>query len=73
MTSAYVVTWRGKIIAERYAPGITPQTPLESWAMGKTVLAILMGMLVADGTYDLWQPVPIAEWRQPEDPRRNIR
>ncbi|TMH28335.1 MAG: serine hydrolase, partial [Betaproteobacteria bacterium] len=30
MTSAFVVTWRGKIIAERYAPGITPQTPLES-------------------------------------------
>lgn len=73
MTSAYVVTWRGKIIAERYAPGITAQTPLESTAMGKTVLAILMGMLVADGTYDLWQPAPIAEWRQPEDPRRDIR
>ena len=73
MTSAYVVTWRGKIIAERYAPGITPQTPLESWSMGKTVLAILMGTLVADGTYDLWQPAPIADWRQPEDPRRNIR
>lgn len=73
MTSAFIVTWRGKIIAERYAPGITPQTPLESWAMGKTVLAILMGMLVADGTYDLWQPAPIAEWRQAEDPRRDIR
>jgi CubicO group peptidase (beta-lactamase class C family) len=73
MTSAYVVTWRGKVIAERYAPGITPQTPLESWSMGKTVLAILMGMLVADGTYDLWQPAPIAEWRQTEDPRRDIR
>ena len=73
MTSAFVVTWRGKIIAERYAPGITPQTPLESWSMGKTVLAILMGMLVADGTYDLWQPVPIAEWRQRGDPRRDIR
>ena len=73
MTSAYVVTWRGKIIAERYAPGIAPQTPLESTAMGKTVLAILMGTLVADGTYDLWQPAPIAEWQQPEDPRRDIR
>jgi CubicO group peptidase (beta-lactamase class C family) len=73
MTSAYVVSWRGKIIAERYAPGITPQTPLESWSMGKSVLAILMGMLVADGTYDLWQPAPIAEWQQPGDPRRDIR
>jgi CubicO group peptidase (beta-lactamase class C family) len=73
MTSAYVVAWRGKIIAERYAPGITPQTPLESWAMGKTVIAVLMGMLIADGTYDLWQPAPIPEWRQPGDPRRDIR
>jgi hypothetical protein len=34
MTSAFVVTWRGKIIAERYAPGITPQTPWKA-AMGK--------------------------------------
>ena len=73
LTSAYVVTWRGRIIAERYAPGITRETPLEGWAMGKTVVAILMGTLVADGTYDLWQPAPIAEWRQPDDPRRNIR
>ena len=73
MTSAYVVTWRGKIVAERYAPGVTPQTPLESWSMGKTVLAILMGTLVEDGTYDLWQPAPIAEWRQPGDARRDIR
>jgi CubicO group peptidase (beta-lactamase class C family) len=73
MTSAYVVTWQSKIIAERYAPGITPQTPLESAAMGKTVLAMLMGTLVADGTYDVWQPAPIAGWRQPEDPRREIR
>jgi CubicO group peptidase (beta-lactamase class C family) len=73
MTSAYVVTWRGKIIAERYARGINPQTPLEGWAMGKTVLAMLMGTLVADGTYDLWQAAPISEWRRPEDPRQHIR
>ena len=73
MTAAYVVTWRGKIIAERYAPGVTPQTPLESSAIGKTVLAILMGTLVADGTYDIWQPAPIAEWQQAGDPRRDIR
>src|SRR5207244_206002 len=28
-TAAFVVTWRGRLIAERYAPGITTQTPLE--------------------------------------------
>ena len=64
LTAAYVVTWRGRIIAERYAPGITPKTPLESWSMGKTVLAALMGVLVADGTYELWQPMPVPEWRR---------
>ena len=28
-TAAIVVTWRGRIIGERYAPGITEHTPLE--------------------------------------------
>jgi len=30
MTAAFVVTWRGRIIAERYATGIACHTPLES-------------------------------------------
>src|SRR5437660_4735612 len=35
MTAAFVVTWRGRLIAERYGEGITAHTPLESWSMGK--------------------------------------
>ena len=31
LTAAFLVIWRGNIIAERYAPGITARTPLESW------------------------------------------
>jgi CubicO group peptidase (beta-lactamase class C family) len=73
MTTAFVVTWRGQLIAERYAPGVTAQTPLESWSMGKTVLAVLMGMLVQDGTYDLWARAPISEWDRAGDPRSDIR
>jgi CubicO group peptidase (beta-lactamase class C family) len=73
MTAAYVVTWKGRIIAERYADGITAQTPLESWSMGKTVLATLMGILIKDGVYDLWQPAPIPEWRTRGDDRAKIR
>lgn len=73
MTAAFVVTWRGHIIAERYAPGITRSTPLESWSMGKSVTATLMGVLIARGDYALSQPAPVPEWQSPDDPRAKIR
>jgi CubicO group peptidase (beta-lactamase class C family) len=73
MTAAFVVTWRGRIIAERYGPGIGVHTPLESWSMGKSVTAALMGILIKRGDYGLWQPAPIPEWQMPGDPRAKIR
>jgi CubicO group peptidase (beta-lactamase class C family) len=73
MTAAVVVTWRGRIVAERYAKGITAHTPLESWSMGKSVTAALMGVLIQQGVYDLWQPAPIPEWQSPGDARAKIR
>src|SRR4029079_3730811 len=73
MTAAYVVTWKGRIIAERYREGISPTTPLESWSMGKSLIATLMGILVKQGVYDLWQPAPIPEWQGKDDPRARIR
>ena len=39
MTAAFVVTWKGRLIAERYGEGITATTPLESWSMGKSLTA----------------------------------
>jgi len=73
MTAAFVVTWKGRLIAERYGAGIAPATPLESWSMGKSVTATLMGILIKQGAYDLWQPAPIPEWSRPGDPRAAIR
>ena len=73
MTAAFVVTWRGRIIGERYASGITRTTPLESWSMGKSVTATLMGILIRDGAYSLTQPAPIPEWQAPGDSRAQIR
>jgi CubicO group peptidase (beta-lactamase class C family) len=73
MTAAFVVTWRGRIIGERYGKGITPRTPLESWSMGKSVTASLMGILIKQGVYSLWQAAPIPEWQEPGDPRAKIR
>jgi CubicO group peptidase (beta-lactamase class C family) len=73
MTAAFVVTWKGRLIAERYGEGITMRTPLESWSMGKSVTAALMGILIRQGVYDLSQPAPIPQWQGPGDPRAKIR
>jgi len=73
MTAAFVVTWKGRLIGERYGEGITMHTPLESWSMGKSVTASLMGILIRQGVYELSQPAPIPEWQGPGDPRAKIR
>jgi CubicO group peptidase (beta-lactamase class C family) len=73
LTSAFVVTYKGRLIGERYMPGITATTPLESWSMGKSVTATLMGLLIQQGVYALDQPAPIPEWQKPGDPRQQIR
>ena len=73
LTAAFVVTWRGRLIAERYGEGLNAVTPLEGWSMGKSLTATLMGILIKQGVYDLWQPAPIPEWQSANDPRAKIR
>lgn len=73
MTAAFVVTHRGRIIGERYGEGIDMHTPLESWSMGKSLTGTLMGVLIQQGEYDLWDPAPIPQWQDPGDPRQDIR
>jgi CubicO group peptidase (beta-lactamase class C family) len=73
LTAAFVVTWKGRLIAERYGANIAPSTPLESWSMGKSLTATLMGILVRQRAYELTQPAPIPEWRNATDPRGKIR
>ena len=73
LTAAFVVAYRGRIIGERYQPGLDRKTRLPSWSMGKSVIATLMGQLIHEGVYDLWAPAPVDEWQQPGDARRAIR
>src|SRR5881296_4686734 len=73
MTAAFVVTWKGRIIGERYGAGITARTALESWSMGKSLTATLMGILIKRGVYALEQPAPIPEWQGENDTRAKIR
>ncbi len=73
MPAAFVVTWKGRLLAERYADGVGVTTPLEGWSMGKSVTGTLLGALIQQGAYTLDQPAPIPEWQTPGDPRAAIR
>lgn len=73
LTAALVVTWKGRLIGERYGTGIDYRTPLESWSMGKSLSATIMEILIRQGVYDLWQPAPIPEWQAAGDPHGKIR
>jgi CubicO group peptidase (beta-lactamase class C family) len=73
LTAAFLVVYKGRIIAERYGPGTTKDTQLESWSMGKSIISTLFSLFVKDGTYSLDQPAPVALWRSPDDPRSKIR
>jgi CubicO group peptidase (beta-lactamase class C family) len=73
MTAAFVVTYKGRLVGERYMDGITHTTPLESWSMGKSVTATMMGVLIQQGAYQLDQAAPIPEWQSPGDPRAKVR
>ncbi|MCT6647312.1 hypothetical protein N4G37_14705, partial [Enterococcus faecalis] len=51
VTAAFVVTYKGQIIGERYGPGITMTTPLESWSMGKSLSGTILATLIRRGVY----------------------
>jgi CubicO group peptidase (beta-lactamase class C family) len=71
-TRAVVVSRAGDLVAERYAPGFSRDTPLPGWSMAKSVSAALAGSLAAEGKLALERPLPLAAWRAPGDPRAAI-
>jgi CubicO group peptidase (beta-lactamase class C family) len=74
MTAAFVVTYKGRVIGERYMEGLDKDTQLASWSMGKSLTATLMGTLIQQGVYELWQEAPVDAWHEnPDDPRAAIR
>jgi len=71
-TKAVVVVRDGRVIAERYAPGIGVDTPLPSFSMTKSVVNALIGIMTEQGLTSPSLPAPIPEWHGPNDPRREI-
>ena len=71
-TKAVVIVRKGRIIAERYAPGYGVDTPMLGWSMTKSVINALIGILVHEGRLTVEQPAPVPEWRDRNDPRHAI-
>lgn len=67
---AFVVLHEGAIVAERYRPGITEDTRLLSWSMGKSFTNALIGLMAGDGLLDIYAPMDIPQWK--DDNRRAI-
>ncbi|MEO0612973.1 MAG: serine hydrolase [Pseudomonadota bacterium] len=72
-TNALVVVHKGAIIAERYRDPYGPETQFESWSMGKSIAASLVGVLERQGDISLEEDALFAAWQDASDPRRQIR
>jgi len=72
-TKAVVVVHRGRVIAERYAPGIGVHTPLHGHSVSKSVANALVGVLVRQGTLLPSGAAPVAAWHEhANDPRAHV-
>jgi len=49
--AGFVVVHRGRLVAEQYGPGVHQDTQLESWSMGKSMTATLIGRLIQLGQH----------------------
>jgi CubicO group peptidase (beta-lactamase class C family) len=56
-STAVLIAWRGRLVAERYWRGWTPTTDSIIASAGKSVLATVVGQLVSDGRLALDAPV----------------
>ncbi|RDS79658.1 class C beta-lactamase-related serine hydrolase [Dyella monticola] len=71
-TKAVVVLHDGQLIAERYAPGYGPETPIWAHSITKSITQALIGILVRQGRLQVNQPAPLAAWASAADPHHAI-
>lgn len=62
-THSIAIAHKGKLVYERYAPNISPQTPLYGFSLGKTLATLLAGKLSANGQLNIHQPLMNSTWQ----------
>lgn len=65
-TRTVLVAYKNELLAERYAPGFGPQTPVLGWSMTKSVLATCYGILEYQGTLRVSDRAAVPEWQGDE-------
>ena len=75
-TRSVLVVYKDHILAERYANGITKETPILGWSMTKSVLATLFGILEYQEKFDVakYRPFvsPIKNSENTDHPKAKI-
>lgn len=72
LSLAFVAVQGGRIVAERYGPGVSASTPLTSWSMAKSITQSALGLALDDGRIDLDATPAAPEWSDPADDRHGI-
>ena len=70
-TRALLVVKDGDIVAESYAQGAGPDTPLLGWSMAKSLTSVMLGNLAYQDQLDVDEQLEFASWS--EDNRADIR
>eukprot|EP01116_Phalansterium_solitarium_P013869 TRINITY_DN31311_c0_g1_i1.p1 TRINITY_DN31311_c0_g1~~TRINITY_DN31311_c0_g1_i1.p1 ORF type:complete len:480 (-),score=152.54 TRINITY_DN31311_c0_g1_i1:94-1533(-) len=68
-TRAVAVVYKGELVAERYANGITKDSVLGGWSITKSVLNALVGIRVLQGKMSVDSEIDAPEWNAANDPR----
>lgn len=63
-TLAVVILHQGELVAERYADGVTAQSPLHGWSMTKSVAATMAGVLTHRDLIDVYAAGQIPSLRE---------
>ena len=71
-TASVLVSYKDKLIFERYAEQYQSSTPMPMFSISKTVSALLSGILTEQGLMDVHRPINLDKWQSPSDPRHRI-
>lgn len=71
-TTAVLIARDGRIVAERYRPGMDMHSSQRTWSVGKSIAASVVGAAVQQGLIDVHAPASVPEWKRAGDPRARI-